>query len=223
MARRKAIPPVLPTAYLREPTSETSEPKTDDESSSLPSVRTPSTLKATPRKRKARRVSVPKNPEPPSDVLVDAIAGAFGFVFGLIGGIFSILIRLIRKPVSILFSLYVLAVMLAWVCQFAQGPIYMALSPICKLPGVSFLDVPFCDFEPNNGGRRRHGGKSDFPKLINLQSNFDSILENSLGGSHMAAELKKSEIAVRDLSTLVRVSELLMCRLVHTTASFKKI
>lgn len=128
------------------------------------------------------------------------------------GDVFGTAISLIRKPLAVFFSLYLLAVIVAYVYQFSQTSIFIALSPLCKIPGVSLLDAPFCDYTPSktrNGRGKR--GKSDFPELINLQSNFESILESSIGGSHMALDLKNSEVAVRDLSTLVRVSELL-CR-----------
>ena len=79
------------------------------------------------------------------------------------------------------------------------------------MPGVSLLDVPICDFA-STGTRSVNDGnpipQTDFPKLINLQASFEDILENSAGGNSMALDLKNSEVAVRDLSMLVRVSRL---------------
>lgn len=217
MARKKATE--LAIQDLETNTRETaSRIKIGDGDSSLFPARTPPTPKATPRKRKtssARRASTPKIAEPSSNVVTDFITTVFGFLFRFIGDVLGTAISLTRRPLAIAFSLYLLAVIVAYVYQFAQTSIYMALSPLCKIPGVSLLDAPFCDYIPSkarNGGRNH--GNSDFPELINLQSNFESILENSVGGSHMALDLKNSEVAVRDLSTLVRVSELL-CRLAH--------
>jgi len=51
-------------------------------------------------------------------------------------------------------------------------------------------------------------GAGNFPGLINLQSDFEGILENNLGGIVMAMDLKNSESAVRDLNTLVKYSKL---------------
>lgn len=225
MARKKATESFIQEADTREATpriktedrdSFTQEPSTRDSSIRAPS--TPSTLRAAPRKRKAsgaRRAPAPKIAETSSNAVTDAITGSFGFIFRFVGDIFGTAVSLIRKPLAVLFSLYLLAVIIAYVYQFAQASIYVALSPLCKIPGVSLLDVPFCDYVPNKARNDRgKGGKGDFPELINLQSNFGSILENSVGSSHMALDLKNSEVAVRDLSTLVRVSELL-CRLAH--------
>lgn len=216
MARKKATEPAIQD--LETNTRETAPVKTEDGDSLLSPARTPPTPKATPRKRKAsnaRRASMPKIAESSSNVVTDSITTIFGFLFRFIGDVFGTAISIIRKPLAVLFSFYLLAVIIAYVYQFAQGSIYMALSPLCKIPGVSLLDAPFCDYIPskNRNGGGNHGN-SDFPELINLQSNFESILENSVGGSHMALDLKNSEVAVRDLSTLVRVSELL-CRLAH--------
>lgn len=217
MARKKATESVIQEADTRETTPKL---KTEDGDSSFSPTHIPPAPKAAPRKRKAsnvRRASVPKISEskisePSSNVITDSIASVFSFFFRFIGDVFGTAISIIRKPLSIIFSFYVLAVIIAYAYQFAQTSIYIALSPLCKIPGVSLLDAPFCDYSPSktrNGGKR---GGGDFPELINLQSNFGSILENSVGGSHMALDLKNSEVAVRDLSTLVRVSELL-CRL----------
>jgi len=79
------------------------------------------------------------------------------------------------------------------------------------MPGVSLLNVPICDFASTGTGSGNDGNpipQTDFPKLINLQASFEDILENSAGGNSMALDLKNSEVAVRDLSMLVRVSKL---------------
>lgn len=218
MARKKATESVIQEADTRETTPKL---KTEDGDSSFPPTRIPPAPKAA-RKRKAssvRRASVPKIAEPSSNVITDSIASVFTFFFRFIGDVFGTAISIIRKPLSVLFSFYILAVIIAYAYQFAQTSIYIALSPLCKIPGVSLLDAPFCDYNPSktrNGGKR---GGGDFPELINLQSNFGSILENSVGSSHMALDLKNSEVAVRDLSTLVRVSELL-CRLATRVTLF---
>lgn len=47
----------------------------------------------------------------------------------------------------------------------------------------------------------------DYPKLIGLQTKFEGILESSSGGS-LALDLQYSEMAVRDLATAVKNSDL---------------
>jgi hypothetical protein len=50
---------------------------------------------------------------------------------------------------------------------------------------------------------------ADYPKLVDVQSaTFEQLLDESVGGSGLALEIKKAEMATTDLSTLVRVSNL---------------
>jgi hypothetical protein len=119
-------------------------------------------------------------------------------------------LRLIKKPIVYAIVLYLFAVLLSFAFKFAAHSLLKIAAPICMLPGAALLDIPFCGYLLDERSGKHHG-KGDFPELINLQSNFESILENSVGGSSMALDLKNSEVAVRDLSTLVRVSKLL-CR-----------
>lgn len=75
--------------------------------------------------------------------------------------------------------------------------------PICNLPFVS-LALPFCTTVSSWPGAPP---MPDYPKLLQLQSGFEDLLESSSGTS-LALDIKKSEIAIRDLSTLVKTSDL---------------
>lgn len=48
----------------------------------------------------------------------------------------------------------------------------------------------------------------DYPQLVHLQTKFEGILESSAGGA-LALDLQYSEMAVRDLGTMVKNSDLL--------------
>ncbi|KAK6522784.1 hypothetical protein TWF281_002218 [Arthrobotrys megalospora] len=94
------------------------------------------------------------------------------------------------------------------------------LSNLCKLEAVqSFGDaVPFCSGPGLHTGKPRgpryHKGDQsppDYKRLMELQFSFEKILEDSVGGSRLAYDMKNSEMAVRDLTILVRVSGL-ACR-----------
>jgi len=73
--------------------------------------------------------------------------------------------------------------------------------PICNLPIIS-LALPFCPTVSSWSG-----ATPDYPKLLQLQSGFEDLLESS-SGTALALDIKKSEIAIRDLSTLVKTSDL---------------
>jgi hypothetical protein len=61
---------------------------------------------------------------------------------------------------------------------------------------------------PQPPNRNVWEGAGNFPGLIDLQTHFEGVLENNLGGIMMAMELKNRESAVRDLNSLVKYSKL---------------
>ncbi|KAK6338794.1 hypothetical protein TWF696_009604 [Orbilia brochopaga] len=94
------------------------------------------------------------------------------------------------------------------------------LKALCNLPGMHGIteNLPFCGMSGSGTGRRGpfNYGKGDqappdYKRLMELQFSFEKILEDSVGGSRLAYDMKTSEMAVRDLTTLVRVSGL-ACR-----------
>ncbi|KAF3913970.1 hypothetical protein ABW21_db0207404 [Orbilia brochopaga] len=95
------------------------------------------------------------------------------------------------------------------------------LKALCNLPGMHGIteNLPFCGMTGSTAAGRRgpfnygKGDKAppDYKRLMELQFSFEKILEDSVGGSRLAYDMKTSEMAVRDLTTLVRVSGL-ACR-----------
>ncbi|KAF3925220.1 hypothetical protein ABW20_dc0104139 [Dactylellina cionopaga] len=94
------------------------------------------------------------------------------------------------------------------------------LMALCNIPGIHGIaeNLPFC----SGAGSSRHSRSAfnyakgeqappDYKRLMELQFSFEKILEDSVGGSRLAYDMKTSEMAVRDLTTLVRVSGL-ACR-----------
>lgn len=50
---------------------------------------------------------------------------------------------------------------------------------------------------------------ADYPRMVEIQSKtFEQLLDESVGGSGLSLEIKKAEMATRDLVTLVRMSKL---------------
>jgi hypothetical protein len=88
--------------------------------------------------------------------------------------------------------------------QMASGVVYSrfttALAPVCLIPGSSHL-FSMC-------ARSLHEGQADFDELINVQGHFEDVLDASKDTSDLPATIKDSEIAIRDLRTLVRHSRL---------------
>jgi hypothetical protein len=72
------------------------------------------------------------------------------------------------------------------------------LSPICSTPIVSFV-LPIC---------RSRRVSPDYPKLVELQTHFEGVLELSESSSALSLDIRGSETAIRDLTTLLRASDL---------------
>lgn len=103
------------------------------------------------------------------------------------------------------FGLALAVLMLVFGIQWAVGSfrsgLTAALSPVCLIPGSSYV-VPFCatvhDTDP----------RVDFEGLLDAQSGLEEILDASKDTSTLPSTIKDSEIAIRDLRTLVRHSRL---------------
>ncbi|KAG5913443.1 hypothetical protein E4U42_001151 [Claviceps africana] len=93
----------------------------------------------------------------------------------------------------------------------ATRSVSSALSPVCRLPGLSLLRLPFCP--PGGAGPFGDAGAGtgpsvEFDDLMGVQSKFEQVLEHSAEGVSLPLEMKRSELAVRDLRSLVRHSDI---------------
>lgn len=52
------------------------------------------------------------------------------------------------------------------------------------------------------------GGNIDFPTLMSIEASFERVVDSAAGGSELARSLKQSEMAVADLSMVVKYSDL---------------
>jgi hypothetical protein len=140
----------------------------------------------------------------PTDEVLAAAKTLLVFIFGYVVQILNIVLRILRVPLSILVFVYLLSFMTARVTHAIQ----VAFSPFCKLPGMSHLNL--CASLYSDGlDNKSHPQWANYPKLVDIQSNtFEQLLEGTVGGSALALNVKKVEMATKDLVTLVRLSEL---------------
>lgn len=93
---------------------------------------------------------------------------------------------------------------LFFVVQAASGVLYScfstAFAPLCMLPGSSYV-FSICESVP----AEHHAA---FEDLINVQNQFEDILDSSKETSTLPDTIKDSELAIRDLRTLVKHSKL---------------
>ncbi|KAG6201317.1 hypothetical protein E4U10_007721 [Claviceps purpurea] len=132
------------------------------------------------------------------------------------GEIILIALHFAKYPLGMLLAAYLVFGGAIIVQNMATRSVYSALSPVCRLPGLSLLNLPFCPPKntvlfgdsPSTGGQGQgHGRSVEFEDLMGVQAKFEQVLEHSAEGVSLPLEMKRSELAVRDLRSLVRHSD----------------
>ena len=140
-----------------------------------------------------------------STSLLGVLFNALCWVSGLVGLAF----RYAQKPLAVLLSLYLAFGGVIVLHNLATRSVYTALTPICRIPGASWLDLPFC---PDFGLAGRDGEEREppvkFDSLMDVQDELGRVVEKSVQGVPLPIEMKRSEASIRDLRTLVRYSTL---------------
>ncbi|KAI0359705.1 hypothetical protein OH77DRAFT_1471382 [Trametes cingulata] len=135
----------------------------------------------------------------------DALKQGIAETVRYFGGIATHSLSLLRWPFGILLATWLLGVLLTRLSHQFR----VVLGPLCILPSISSSALcrpPQVDFAPDGTPVPQW---ADYPKLVEIQTtNFEQLLDGSVGGSGLSLEIKKAEMASRDLITLVKVSEL---------------
>ncbi|RDX57103.1 hypothetical protein OH76DRAFT_1334526 [Lentinus brumalis] len=118
------------------------------------------------------------------------------------GSVVTDALRLLRRPLGWLLFLYLLSLLLVRLSDTVRT----AFSPVCRVPFISSSSL--CrPLTFDNDARVPQW--ADYPRLVEIQnSNFEQLLGDTVGGSALTLEIKKAEMATRDLVTLVKYSEL---------------
>ncbi|KAL8672517.1 MAG: hypothetical protein Q9168_003020 [Polycauliona sp. 1 TL-2023] len=138
--------------------------------------------------------------------VIDYLQPIVGFSFEVLGKALGIM-----KPfLSFCLALYLIVGLLILLRNLLTSSVYSALSPICRIPGTSLLNLPMCDStlsqHPYRAGEEQP--PVEFDQLIKVQTNFETILEESAGGVTLPLDMKRSETSLRDLRTILRYSNL---------------
>lgn len=137
-------------------------------------------------------------------------ASSPAFLFDTVAWCLSVLgmaLRIAKYPLAICLALYILLGAGMMARNMVTSSITTSLSPLCRIPGASMLELPFCPDLPPVPGT---GGKAqvEFDELMNVQSDFEKVLEDSARGVSLPMEMKRAEASVRDLRTLVKYSDI---------------
>ncbi|KAK5732420.1 hypothetical protein LTR17_010596 [Elasticomyces elasticus] len=100
--------------------------------------------------------------------------------------------------------LYILGGALVFGIGFLTNTVNNALTPLCRIPGASFLHLPFCP-SPTTSEIQ---GPAKFDKLIQAQNQFEDVLASTQVGANLPMDMKRSEASIRDLKHVVQYSSL---------------
>jgi hypothetical protein len=137
------------------------------------------------------------------EVFVGHVSIMLSWMLEVLGGALKVL----KTPLSYFLAIWLLFGLLVMVRNLVTTSIYASMSPICRIPGASLLNLPFC---PVYNADSRHGPPPsvEFDQLMAVQSKFEEVLEESAGSVSLPLDMKRGEASIRDLRQLVRYSQL---------------
>ncbi len=155
-------------------------------------------------------------PEPPqrdqrkstSDGLAETVVGILRPILGGILDVFGGAIKILKPFISYVIAIYLLLGLMLFLRNLMTRSVYSALSPICRLPGSSFLNLPMCHSPVSVNYKGEQTPPVQFDQLMTVQSKFEEVLEESAGGVSLPLDMKRGETSIRDLRQVVRFSQL---------------
>ncbi|TQN70189.1 hypothetical protein CSHISOI_05245 [Colletotrichum shisoi] len=141
-----------------------------------------------------------------SESLPGAIFNILAWVFNVIG----MALGYVQKPLALCLAVWLFFGASIMLQNMVTKSLTASLSPFCRIPGAAYLDLPFCPSFTSSTGSGQDSGPAnvEFDDLMNVQSQFEQVLERSADGVSLPMEMKRSESSIRDLRTMVRYSEL---------------
>lgn len=116
-------------------------------------------------------------------------------------------LKVLKTPITYILAVWMLFGAGVMLRNLVTNSVYASLSPICRIPGASLLNLPFC---PVYQVDKTHGPPPpvEFDQLMTVQSKFEEVLEESAGGVSLPMDMKRGEASMRDLRQLVKYSQL---------------
>ena len=130
----------------------------------------------------------------------------FAPILAYCGDIVGLVLGNAKPLIAYVLFAYLIAAALMFGSGFLTNSINNALSPICRIPGVTrFFNPGFC---PLSATTPQVQGPAEFDKLVQAQGAFDEVLAASSTGANLPLDMKKSEAGIRDLKHVVQYSTL---------------
>lgn len=113
---------------------------------------------------------------------------------------------LLKAPISYLLAIWMLLGLGIIARNLITTSIHAALSPVCRIPGTSMLNLPFC--LNGSGGDHDYVPPVEFDQLMTVQSKFEEVLEESASSVSLPMDMKRGEASILDLRQLVKYSQI---------------
>jgi hypothetical protein len=138
------------------------------------------------------------------DKILSLLGYSVDWFFDVIGGA----LKALRKPISFVIALYLFSGLMIMMQNILTRSFYSALSPVCRIPGVSMLGFPPCRTPLPPGYQASPNAPIEFEQLMGVQGQFEEVLEASAAGISLPLDMKRGETSIRDLRQVVRFSSL---------------
>lgn len=120
--------------------------------------------------------------------------------------VLSFALEVLKPVISVALAAAFLAVFISFARSWLYSSVSTALSPLCMVPGASYLNLPFCG--PSYKSGSDPSGSVEFDELVNAQQAFEEILSSASMYDGLPGEMKQGQMAIADLRTVVRYSKL---------------
>ncbi len=128
----------------------------------------------------------------------------FSWTYDVLGGA----LHTLKTPISYFLAVWLLFGLMVFIRNLFFSSVYSALSPVCRIPGASFLNLPMCQSPISVQYPGDEPPPVQFDELMTVQNKFEAILQESAGGVSLPLDMKRGETSIRDLRQVVRFSQL---------------
>ena len=143
-----------------------------------------------------------------SDKLIDHASkfaeSTFLYLLALLGRALSIL----KTPLSYALAVYLLIGVLTIAQNILTSKVSAALTPICRIPGVSWVATGLCSSPVQLDFTSPNAPQPEFDELMKVQNRFEELLTQSGDDYAIPGFMKQSQLAMRDVREVVRFSQL---------------
>ena len=139
-----------------------------------------------------------------SEATIKFVTPMISWAFDVLGGA----LHTLKTPISWILAAWLLVGLLLFLRNLVFSSVYSALSPLCRISGSSFLNLPMCQSPISVQYDGDEPPLVQFDELMTVQNKFEAVLQESAGGVSLPLDMKRGETSIRDLRQVVRFSQL---------------